>query len=230
MTADGEQLRVLVVDDDGSVREVAARSLESEGFRVQRAADLEAARFHIASSRLDAIVLDIELPDGSGYDLLREIIQTAAAPVIMLTSRQAEVDRVLGLELGADDYLVKPFFPRELVARVRKLTRRNLPSSRGLLEFDSLTVNLRTREVLVAERPVQLTSREFELLAFLARSPRTVFSRADLLREVWHSEPDWQSSRTVTEHIRRVRLKIETDPTTPRWIHTVGTSGYRFEP
>ena len=152
-------------------------------------------------------------------------------PVILLTARTDETDRVLGLELGADDYVVKPFSPRELVARVRSVLRRaGAPTGTPLLAYDGLRIDTVAREVHVDDALVALTAKEFDVLAYLATNPRQVFSRAQLLEAVWDSSPDYQDPATVTVHVRRVRNKIERDPEQPRWIATVWGVGYRFEP
>lgn len=226
---DASRLRVLVVEDVEPTRLLIVRTLESEGFLVEEAPDLRRAEKRLRSARPDVVVLDVELPDGSGFDLLREITGGIDVPVVMLTTRDAEVDRVLGLELGAEDYMVKPFFPRELTVRVRRAARRGRASS-ARFEFPGLTIDLATHDVLVDGRPVTLTGREFDLLAHLAAAPRKVFSREDLLREVWQSSGEWQTVKTVTEHVRRIRSKIEADPHNPRRITTVARAGYRFEP
>jgi DNA-binding response OmpR family regulator len=172
------------------------------------------------------------LPSANGIDLLREIRATSRVPVILLTARIEEPDRVLGLELGADDYVVKPFSPRELVARVRSVLRRAEPTSAetgSVLEFDGLLIDTAAREVHAAGELVSFTPKEFDLLSFMAASPRQVFSRAQLLDHVWDSAPDYQDPATVTVHVRRIRHKIEADPNHPRWISTVFGVGYRFE-
>ena len=172
------------------------------------------------------------LPKLDGFSVLTEVRKAADVPVILLTARTEETDRVLGLELGADDYVVKPFSPRELAARVRSVLRRARPASTpSQLEFDGLTIDGVSREVRLGDDdPVELTPKEFDLLAFLAASPRQVFSRGQLLEQVWDSSPDYQDPSTVTVHVRRLRQKIEADPDAPRWITTVWGVGYRFEP
>ena len=223
--------RVLVVDDEPMVREVVAAYLTREGFTVMEASDGRTALDLICQTAPDLVVLDVMLPQLDGFSVLTEVRKSADVPVILLTARTEETDRVLGLELGADDYVVKPFSPRELAARVRSVLRRSrhnpMPS---LIEFDGLTVEGSTREVLVDGRKIELTPKEFDLLAFLAASPRQVFSRGQLLEHVWDSSPDYQDPSTVTVHVRRLRQKIETDPDAPRWITTVWGVGYRFEP
>jgi DNA-binding response OmpR family regulator len=224
-------LRVLVVDDEPRVREVVAAYLERDGYRVLAAADAAAARGHLTGQTPDLVILDVMFPGASGLELLGEIRRSSQVPVIVLTARTEEADRVLGLELGADDYVVKPFSPRELVARVRSVLRRAVPvQAPERMTFDGLEIDRGAREVLVSGERVVLTAREFDLLAFLAEHPRQVFSRAQLLDQVWDSSVDWQDPATVTVHVRRIRRKIEADPAEPRWITTAWGVGYRFEP
>jgi DNA-binding response OmpR family regulator len=223
--------RVLVVDDEPMVREVVTRYLERDGFKVDSTGDgltaLELAR----ARPPDLMILDVMLPSKDGFSILQELRKTSSVPVILLTARAEETDRVLGLELGADDYVVKPFSPRELSARVRSVLRRSNPEEPGTrLEFDGLTIEPKTREVKIGEDGVDLTPKEFELLAFLAAHPRQVFSRGQLLQQVWDSSAEWQDPATVTVHMRRLRTKLEADPQDPRWLLTVWGVGYRFEP
>ena len=228
---EGSRRRVLVVDDEPMVREVVTAYLEREGYLVEEAADGRDALRHLAARTPDLVVLDVMLPAVDGFEILSALRKVSDVPVILLTARTEEPDRVLGLELGADDYVVKPFSPRELAARVRSVLRRARPSAPpARLEFAGLTIDGGTREVTVGDRPVELTPREFDLLAFLADSPRQVFSRGQLLEQVWDSSPDYQDPSTVTVHVRRIRQKIEDDPEQPRWIATVWGVGYRFEP
>lgn len=224
--------KILVVDDEPMVREVVVAYLEREGFDVDEAATGRAALKHIEESRPDLVVLDVMLPEIDGFSVLTKLRRNGDIPVILLTARTDETDRVLGLELGADDYVVKPFSPRELVARVRSVLRRTTPSSASpeKLEFDGLVIDGQAREVFVGGEAIEMTPKEFDLMAFLARSPRQVFSRAQLLEQVWDSSADWQDPSTVTVHVRRLRRKIEADPENPRWITTVWGVGYRFEP
>lgn len=223
--------RILVVDDEPRVREVVARYLQRDGYEVDVAVDGEDARHSLADFMPDLVVLDVMLPAGSGLEVLRDIRRSSELPVILLTARAEETDRVTGLELGADDYVVKPFSPRELTARVRSVLRRTTPRPvLGRLTFGGLTIDMASREVSVEGSSVELTAREFDLLAFLASSPRQVFSRGQLLEQVWDSSTDWQDPATVTVHVRRVRQKIDTDPQNPRWVTTVWGVGYRFEP
>lgn len=232
------QGRVLVVDDEPTVREVVARYLERDGLTVDQAADGEAALAALSRAP-DLVVLDVMLPRLTGLDVLRELRRSTDVPVILLTARTDETDRIVGLELGADDYVVKPFSPRELAARVRSVLRRTRPrptqerdeDRAGLrLSFDGLVVDPRTREVFVHDRAVELRPREFDLLAFLCASPRQVFSRAQILERVWEAPAEFQDLSTITVHVRRLRHKIEADPMHPRWITTVWGVGYRFEP
>jgi DNA-binding response OmpR family regulator len=221
--------RVLVVDDEPTVRDVVARYLERDGYVVREVGDGDEIAAAIESFRPDLVVLDVMLPGTSGLDVLRELDNRV--PVILLTARTDETDRVLGLELGADDYVVKPFSPRELVARVRSVLRRSgAPTGTAVLTFDDLSIHLAAREVRVGGEVVALTAKEFDMLAHLASHPRQVFSRAQLLVAVWDSSADYQDPATVTVHVRRVRNKIERDPEQPRWIATVWGVGYRFEP
>lgn len=225
--------RVLVVDDEPRVREVVVAYLERDGFRVTDVASVEAARAELDALDPDLVILDVMLPAESGLDLLADLRQGGDTPVILLTSRSEETDKVLGLELGADDYVTKPFSPRELVARVRSVLRRagaaHVPDSTSL-EYDGITLDHTTREVAVGGEPVDLTAKEFDLLFYLAAHPRQVFSRNQLLEHVWDSSSEWQDPATVTVHIRRIRTKIEADPKDPRWLATVWGVGYRFEP
>lgn len=226
----GPRLCVLVVEDNDDVRDLVVRALRSEGFDVRHAPDAATARDHMARRLPDAAVVDIGLPDASGLELLRELTAHGGPPVILLTGRGDEMDRVLGLELGAEDYVVKPFYPRELAARVRRVVSRR-PTRRPLrLAFGDLVVDLDSREVTLRREVVALTGRELDLLAHLVSAPRRVFSRDELLRDIWHSSTEWQSPRTVTEHVRRLRGKIEDDPRRPRRIVTVANVGYRFDP
>ena len=223
--------RILVVDDEPTVREVVVHYLQRDGYVVHQLDRGDLVDEAITTFQPDLIVLDIMLPGLSGLDVLRNVA-VKTIPVIMLTARVDEADRVLGLELGADDYVTKPFSPRELVARVRTVLRRAQPTvgSDETLRFDDLVIESRSREVTIGARIVALTAKEFDLLAFLATSPRQVFSRSQLLHSVWDSSPEYQDPATVTVHIRRLRNKIETDPENPRWISTVWGIGYRFEP
>jgi DNA-binding response OmpR family regulator len=222
---------VLVVDDHEMVREVVTGYLEREGYRVEQAGDGESALRAIAAQRPDLLVLDTMLPGVDGFTVLREVRRTSDLPVVLLTARSEESDRVVGLDLGADDYVVKPFSPRELVARVGSVLRRAAPSHPpDRLVFADLVIDCTSREVSVAGAVIPTTAREFDLLAFMASSPRQVFTRGQLLEHVWASSADYQDPSTVTVHVRRLRLKVERDPEQPRHITTVWGVGYRFEP
>jgi DNA-binding response OmpR family regulator len=233
MTSTIATATVLVVDDEPMVREVVARYLELDGLRVEQAADGTAAVEWLVDHRPDLVVLDIMLPGTDGLSILRQLRAAGDVPVILLTARVDEIDRVLGLELGADDYVVKPFSPRELAARVRTVLRRvNAPTAdaRAMVDFGRLHIDPTTRDVTVDGEGVELTPKEFDLLYTLARSPRQVFSRRQLLAQVWDSAPEYQDSATVTVHVGRLRQKLEDNPDSPRWITTVWGVGYRFEP
>ncbi len=220
-----------MVDDEPRVREVVSAYLERDGFRVLEAADADSARLHLERDPPDLVILDLMFPGVSGLDLLVELRKNSQVPVIVLTARVEEADRVLGLELGADDYVLKPFSPRELAARVRSVMRRVAPPpSAEMLDFDGLRIDMAARSTEVNGSPVSLTVKEFDLLAYLASNPRQVFTRNQLLQHVWDSSADWQDPATVTVHVRRVRNKIEADPAQPRWLVTVWGVGYRFEP
>jgi DNA-binding response OmpR family regulator len=222
---------VLVVDDEPMVREVVTRYLEHDGHQVSVAADGAGALTQLDQRRFDLIILDLMLPAVDGLSVLRALRARSATPVIVLTARGDEGDRVLGLELGADDYVVKPFSPRELAARVSSVLRRAQTSPPSdTLRFEGLEIDEAMREVRLDGRVVALTRREFDLLVFLARAPRQVFTRAQLLEHVWDSSPEWQDAATVTVHIGHLRQKLEADPGRPRRIVTVRGVGYRFEP
>lgn len=220
--------RILVVDDDEQLRELLLLVLSSEGFESIGAGDARAALAEVAGHPPDLVILDIVLGAGDGREVLAEIRRQGGLPVIMISANGQPADRVLALRLGADDFLVKPFFPLELVARVESVLRRSRPPASA--SDSTLRIDERTREAIVEGVAVELTAKEFDLLAFLVRSPRQVFSRAQLLEHVWASRTDWQDEATVTEHVRRIRKKVEKDPDRPCWIVTVRGVGYRFEP
>jgi len=232
VTSSGEQGgRVLVVDDDKATRDLLTRYLTLEGFEVEEAVDGQSALAAAAERPPDLILLDLMMPVEDGLDTLGRLRRTSDVPVILLTARGSEGDRTLGLKSGADDYVVKPFSLGELAARINSVLRRSRPPApRSTIDFDGLTLDLSTREVSVDHKPVVTTAREFDLLAFLAASPRQVFSRHQLLDQVWGSSSEWQDPETVTEHVHRLRRRIEADPRDPRWIKTVRGVGYRFEP
>ena len=223
-------VRVLVVDDEPMVREVLERYLRNEGFDVSTAEDGPEALATFASDEPDLVLLDLMLPQIDGYEVFRRMRATAETPVIMLTARGEETDRVVGLELGADDYVTKPFSPREVVARVRAVLRRTgQPAVSGRMDFGELHIDTDRREVRLADLDIHLTRKEFDLLAYLATRPGMTFTRSQLLEDLW----DWAwdgDTATVTVHIRRLREKIETDPSQPERLITVWGVGYRFEP
>jgi len=223
--------RVLVVDDEAIVRDVLTRYLEREGFQVEAAADGEAALELATRSWPDIVVLDLMLPKVDGLEVFRRLRDLGDVPVVMLTAKGEEVDRLVGLELGADDYVSKPFSPREVVARSRAVLRRGERAARdgAPLVMGRLEIDRDRREVRRDASPVHLTRKEYDLLELLASHPGRTFTRTDLLEEVWDFAWDGDSS-TVTVHIRRLREKIEDDPSEPRHLVTVWGVGYRFEP
>jgi two-component system response regulator ResD len=222
---------VLVVDDEPIVRDVVVRYLRREGHATLEAADGVEARALIERSRPDLVVLDLMLPGMDGLELCRWIRGRGDLPVIMLTARGEEADRIVGLDMGADDYVTKPFSPRELAARVRSLLRRaGEPSrSRARLAFDGLELDAGAREVRLDGRRVRLTVKEFDLLFFLAENAPQVFSRDQLMSRVWGYSAAVDTG-TVTVHVRRLRSKVERDPSRPRRLETVWGAGYRFVP
>jgi two-component system, OmpR family, phosphate regulon response regulator PhoB len=231
LVPEADDVRILVVDDDVELQDLLRLVLEGEGYVVSLADDAATALRLIAKGRADLVLLDIGLGLDDGRLVLGEIRRRGDLPVILISGQADTAERVLGLRLGADDFVSKPFSPVELVARVESVLRR---SSRGVEATSigagtGLTIDEKTREVTVDGRGVQLTAREFDLLAFLARSPRQVFSRGQLLEHVWDSSTGWQNEATVTEHVRRVRYKLQPDAPEPRWITTVRGVGYRFE-
>jgi DNA-binding response OmpR family regulator len=225
--------RVLVVDDEPIVREVLSRYLARDGFLVDSAGDGAAALATFDARRPDLVLLDLMIPSVDGLEVFRRMRAVAATPVIMLTAKGAEADRIAGLELGADDYVTKPFSPREVIARVRAVLRRgsdNVPDADDQpLSFDGLEIDATSRSVRVGAEAVTLTPKEFDLLFLMASNPRKVFKREDLLDEVWDIAFDGDPA-TVTVHVRRLREKIESDPSKPDRLVTVWGLGYRFEP
>jgi DNA-binding response OmpR family regulator len=220
---------VLVVDDDPTVTDVVRRYLERAGYVVRTAPDGETGLADALAHPPALLVLDLMLPVVDGLEVFRRLRAEQPVPVIMLTARADEADRIAGLELGADDYLTKPFSPRELVLRVTAVLRRAAPApARGLLRDGGLLVDLAAREARRGGRPLALTVREFDLLAFLMQHPREAFDRTALLSQVW----GWSfgDATTVTVHVRRLREKVEDDPSRPRRVITVFGIGYRYEP
>jgi DNA-binding response OmpR family regulator len=225
--------RVLIVEDDPNVSEVVARYLEREGYRVEVASDGAAGLERALADLPDLVVLDLMLPSVGGLEVCRRLREVAPVPVIMLTARGEEADRIAGLELGADDYMAKPFSPRELTARVRAVLRRangalTAATEPAFLRAGDLEVDVIAHEVRISGELVALTAKEFDLLAHLMRNPRRAFRREELLDDVWGFS--YGDTSTVTVHIRRLREKIEPDPSAPRYVSTVWGVGYRFEP
>ena len=222
---------VLVVDDEPIVREVVVRYLEREGYRTLEAGDGNDARRLLESQPPDLVVLDVMLPGTDGLELCRWIRSRSELPVIMLTARGEEADRIVGLELGADDYVTKPFSPRELAARVRTVLRRagSANGTQERLAFGDLELDAGSRDVRRGGEEVRLTAKEFDLLWFFATHPRRVFSRDQLMSRVWGYEAALDTG-TVTVHMRRLREKIEPDPSHPTHLQTVWGVGYRFVP
>jgi DNA-binding response OmpR family regulator len=231
-----ERRLVLVVDDEPMLRNLLSRLLRMEGYDVVEAEDGQAALELVEKRQPDLVLLDVMLPARDGLDVLGDLRRTSEVPVILVSALGEEADRVLGLKMGADDYVVKPFSAAELSARIESVLRRAQfrgapePKATNRLVFEGLVIDLQTREVTVGGEKAEMTAREFDLLAFLAGSPRQVFTREQLLQRVWESSSDWQSDATITEHVRRLRRKIEEDPDHPRWIVTVRGVGYRFQP
>jgi DNA-binding response OmpR family regulator len=222
---------VLVVDDEPIVRDVVVRYLRRDGFFTLEAGDGDRARELIEAGGLELVVLDVMLPGADGLELCRWIRGRSDLPVILLTARGEEADRIVGLELGADDYVTKPFSPRELAARVRTVLRRSGggPLRAERLGFGEIEIDGASREVTRAGVSVALTAREFDLLWFLASNPRRVFSRSHLMDRVWGHSPALDTG-TVTVHIRRLREKLEADPAHPAHLQTVWGVGYRLDP
>ena len=222
---------ILVVDDEPIVRDVVVRYLERDGFRTVEASSGDEAQRLLERDPPALVVLDVMLPGIDGFELCRWIRSHSDLPILMLTARGEEADRIVGLELGADDYLTKPFSPRELAVRVRNLLRRASPYSVGgrPLQFDDVEIDAATREVRKSGERLKLTLKEFDLLWFLAAHPRRVFSRDQLMDQVWGYRSELDTG-TVTVHVRRLREKIEDDPARPRHLETVWGVGYRLTP
>ena len=224
---------ILVVEDEPSIREVVSLYLNRAGYQVLEASDGQAALETLDSHEVDLIVLDLMLPEVDGFEITRYLRDRGDVPIIILTARRGEADRIAGLEMGADDYVVKPFSPQELVSRVRAVLRRAQKEDEietaAPLQFDRMVIDPAKRIVMIEGVERELTAREFDLLWFLARHPRQVFTRELLLEHVWGIS-SYIDSSTVTVLIRRLREKIEEDPSEPKHILTVWGVGYKFEP
>ncbi len=223
--------KILVVEDDKTVAEVVSRYLAREGYEVEHVADGAVALARLQQGMPDLLVLDLMLPGLDGREVCRRVRAISDVPIIMLTALGETSDRIRGLELGADDYLAKPFSPRELVARVKNVLKRSgnhddRHAHAGPLEAGGIVLDRRSREVTIDGRPVDLTQREFDLLAFLMEHPREVFRREVLLEHVWGYT--FGDTSTVTVHVRRLREKIEPDPSNPTYVQTVWGVGYKF--
>ncbi len=224
-------MKLLLLEDDLAVRRLVTNHLEQHGFAVSVATTVAEAMRELNHDTFDVAILDLTLPDGSGLDVLHALRALGATThVTVLSGAGAEIDRIGALDLGADDYVVKPFFVRELTARILAVQRRRDSSTVTALHYGPLRIDVAARDVSLDERQIHLTTKEFDLLACMAAQPRKVFSRDELLRTVWQSAADWQCDSTVTEHIRRLRSKIEVDPMNPRILRTARGAGYRFDP
>ncbi len=222
---------VLVVDDEPTIAEVVSRYLERAGYSARVAVDGPDALAQIGADRPDLVVLDLMLPGMDGLEVMRRMQSGERVSVILLTARGEPSDRIVGLRQGADDYVVKPFSPAELVARVDAVLRRVTPEPEleEPIAFDELTVDPVARRVTVRGQEVGLTVREYDLLLHFVRHPAQVFSREQLMDSVWQYS-FYTDTSTVTVHVRRLREKIEADPSEPRWLQTVWGVGYRFQP
>lgn len=224
-------MRLLIVEADIAVRRLVTTRLDRQGVTVTAVATAGAALTELRHGAFDVAILDLRLPDGSGLDLMGELRERGAhTHVIILSAAGSETDRLRAFEAGADDYVLKPFFVRELAARVLAVRRHQDPNKDTKLEYGPLAINLAARRVTIDGASVKLSVKEFDLLAFLAARPGYAFSRDELLRAVWQSAAEWQQPSTVTEHMRRLRAKIERDAQRPRFLHTVRGHGYRFDP
>lgn len=225
--------QIVIVEDEPSISEVVSLYLYRAGYEVTTFSDGLAAFDYFAKVLPDLVILDVMLPGMDGFSLIRNIRDRSEVPVILLTSRREESDRIAGLELGADDYVVKPFSPQELVSRVRAVLRRTQTKTEapphGIVQTGNLNINPQTREVLANGSEIILTAKEFDLLYHLATHPKQVFTRDQLLESIWGLH-DFIDPSTVTVHIRRLREKIELNPTSPVHLVTAWGVGYKFEP
>ncbi len=224
------QEKILVIEDEENIIDLIKLYLSNEGFQVEGVSDGGKALEAFELFKPSLIILDIMLPGVDGWEICREIRKSSPVPIIMLTAKETEVDKVLGLELGADDYITKPFSPRELIARVRAVLRRSQApiEEKEKLQFQDLTIDLKRREVCRANEVITLTAKEFDLLKFLASSPGVVFSRDRLLEKVWGYE-FYGDLRTVDVHIRHLREKLKDDVENPSFIETIWGVGYKFK-
>jgi DNA-binding response OmpR family regulator len=223
------QISILVVDDEADIVGLLRDFLEAEGYAVRTAADGSAALALLDATPFDLILLDVMMPGMTGFDVIRKIREQSEVPVLFLSARQEDYDKIRGLGLGADDYIVKSATPAEVIARVKAVlrrTRREEPRAPVRLQFGRLEIDPRAREVLVDGQPVMMTAREFDLLLLFAEHPRQVFTRDQLFERLWGEFGD---RHTVTVHVGRLREKIELDPAEPELIATVWGVGYRFE-
>jgi two-component system, OmpR family, response regulator ResD len=224
---------IMLVEDEPSISEVVTLYLKRAGFQVQAFADGALALEQLQQNLPDLLVLDLMVPNVDGYEITRWLRDRSDVPIIILTARRSEADRIAGLEMGADDYVVKPFSPQELVSRVRAVLRRTHrdveDEGEQPLDIGDLQINPQTRLVILNGEEIGLTAKEFEMLWHMARHPRQVFTRDQLLESVWGLS-DYIDPGTVTVHIRRLREKIEADPSKPRYLQTVWGVGYKFEP
>lgn len=228
----GSTKRVLVVEDDDAIRDAVEAYLEKDGFWVSAVGDGQAALDAAATRAFDLIVLDLNLPKVPGEEVCRRMRDASDVPIIMLTAKGSEEERVAGLDLGADDYLVKPFSPRELVARARALLRRanaDTEPQRGRAEFGPLSMDLAGHRVYVDGVEVELTASEYKLLATLSRYPGRVYSRMELVEKVLGYDFEGYE-RAIDSHVKNLRAKLDDDPKAPRFVHTVFGIGYRFDP
>jgi len=229
VTLTEEDHMVLVAEDDSASRTATRMFLQRVGYRVGEATDGPATLREASLGHYDLVLLDLGLPGLDGEEVLARLRRDSTMPVIVLTGRSEESERVRVLNLGADDYVVKPCSLPELEARIRAVLRRGQPThTANRIEHGDLVIDRAAHRVDVDSRVVELTPKEFDLLVFLAATPDQVFSREELLEHVWGSTQEWQDPATVTEHVRRLRLKLEPDPAAPRWLHTVRGIGYRF--
>ena len=228
------ETKILVIEDEPSLAEVVSLYLTRAGFQVQIAADGKEAMKILEKKIPDFIIMDLMLPEIDGLSLTRWVRDRSDVPIIMVTARREEIDRIAGLEMGADDYVVKPFSPQELVSRVRAVLRRTGRDQAGSnadqkLTFASISIDPLSRVVTVNDTQIELTAKEFDMLYLLARHPKQVFTRDQLLERVWGGA-EYIDPGTVTVHVRRLREKIESDPSSPKHLLTVWGVGYKFEP